>query len=154
MEKPRLPGVSDSQFHMWRTLFALIHVDNVIANEEIRYAAEALVDVDFTEEQRRILQTDLTTPQNPAQMFAGITDLRDQARFFKFAKELVWVDRNYAREEKEIVLLLEAAHINELDLDEVAGYLDFAFEDASTQVDDGEHVQKMVGLFKETLFKS
>lgn len=145
-------GINDSQFHMWRCLFALIHADNVIADEEVRYAAEVLEDIAFSDDQRHALCEDLRNAKSIAEMFKGITDVRDQAKFFKFAKDLVWVDRRYAREEKEVVLLLEAEHVKDLDLDGLAGHINFEFEDASTQTDTGSDIQKVIGVFKGTLF--
>lgn len=145
--------LTQSQFYMWRTLFALIHADNVVAPEELRFAAEALEDINFTFEQEQILRDDLVNPKDPAEMFAKITNQFDQIKFFKFAAKLVWVDGNYAREEKELMLALEAQHIKNIDLDAMIGHVDLEFEDASDRLPSPENLRGLMQEFKTRLFK-
>ena len=42
--------ITESQFYMWRTLFAISHADNVVSDEEIRFMTEALEDLPFNAE--------------------------------------------------------------------------------------------------------
>ena len=43
--------VSESRFYMWRTLFAVAHADNVVADEEVEFMAHILEDVEFSDHQ-------------------------------------------------------------------------------------------------------
>lgn len=121
--------ITDSQFYMWRTLFAIAHVDNTVSDEEVRFMAEALEDVPFSEEQRAVLTDDIRHPKKIAEMFAGVTDMLDQARFFKFAHGLVWADGNFGKDEQKIMLELGKAHVKVVDMDKLVGKIDLEFED-------------------------
>lgn len=124
-----MSGISESQFYMWRTLFAMAHADNVITDEEIRFMAEALEDVPFSKEQREILNRDIKEPQDIVAMFAGISDQGDQARFFDFARELVWCDGEYGLDEQHIMLKLKKIHLEGVNVDDLVGKVDLQFEE-------------------------
>lgn len=113
--------VTESQFYMWRTLFAISHADDIVTQEEIRFMTEALEDVPFSPEQQDILKDDITNPKDIVEMFSKISNNRDQAEFFKFARELVWIDGDYGAEEQEIMLKLKRLHIQDVDVDSLVG---------------------------------
>lgn len=95
-------SVNDSRFHMWRTIFALIHADGKIEDKERNYAENYLAHVPFSENQKAILRSDIETPQNVANMFDGIKEPSDRTEFFEFAKNLLWSDGNYDDTEQKI----------------------------------------------------
>ncbi|MCF8495277.1 MAG: TerB family tellurite resistance protein [Alphaproteobacteria bacterium] len=144
---PASGGISESQFFMWRTLFAVVHADNFVAKEEVRYMAEALEDLPFTEAQRAVLHDDLRTPKDAAAMFAGISDPADQARFFKFARELVWVDGQYVQQERDLITRLEKDHLQKIDLTALVGSVDLSLEDDSPSPKPG--VRTIVSRFRD-----
>ncbi len=123
------PVVTESQFYMWRTLFALAHADNVVTNEEVRFMAEALEDVSFSEAQKAALKEDIKTPQDIAEMFRGVSDAQDQAKFFKFAHDLVWADGDYGKAEQDIMLRLQKAHIRAVNVDDLIGKVSMELEE-------------------------
>lgn len=122
-------GVSDSVFHMWRTVFALAHADNVISNEEIRFMAEAIEDVAFSGWQRDILKKDIAEPQDPVLMFEQIESPRDRMEFFNFAHKIVWSDGDYGREEQAIMRKLMEMHAASVDVDKLVGAVDLKLEE-------------------------
>ncbi len=122
-------SVTDSEFYMWRTLFALVHVDHHVTDEEVRFMAEALEDIPFSDEQRDILSTDIKAPQDVVEMFSKITNSRDQAKFFNFAREIVWVDGDYGQDEQNIMLKLEEIHIKNTVVDDLIGHVELELED-------------------------
>lgn len=121
--------LSESQFYMWRTLFAVAHADNVVSIEEVRFMAEALEDIPFSEAQKKILNEDLKDPRDPEEMFAGITDDHDQALFFKHAAALVHVDGRYGEEERKIIVKLQKKHLKTVNVDSLIGRIDLEFQD-------------------------
>lgn len=121
--------VTESQFAMWRTLFAVAHVDNVITGEELRFMAEIMEDVPFTEEQRAVLNTDIKIAQDIEEMFKGVTDIKDQAAFFKYAKDLVHIDGDYGADEQRILLKLKETHIKVANLDDLIGTVRMELEE-------------------------
>ncbi len=152
--------ITESQFYMWRTLFAMAHADDVVTNEEIRYMSEIMEDVPFNEEQQKILNDDIKNPKDIVQMFEGITDGRDQAKFFKFAQELVWVDGDYGKQEQAIMLKLKEAHVRTTNLDDLVGSVELEFDgkDIGDPVGDdapgASAKKKMIFSFREQFFRN
>jgi len=122
-------ALNDSQFYMWRTLFAVAHADHVVTDEEVRFMAEAMEDVPFSDEQLAVLSEDVKNPQNVEVMFAGVSDIKDQAAFFKFAHELVHIDGEYAAEEQAVLLRLKETHLQNTNLDELIGGVSMELEE-------------------------
>lgn len=122
-------GVSDSQFCMWRTLFAVAHADDVISDQEVRFMVEALDSIPFSPAQQTVLNEDVKTPQDIEAMFAGITDLQDQIQFFRFARDLVHIDGDYAREEQEVMLKLQKLHLAWTNVDDLVGRVSMELEE-------------------------
>ena len=104
-----MKDITDSQFYMWRTLFAIVHVDDMVTEEEVHFMAEALEDIPFTPDQIAMLEEDMRTPQDVTEMFKGVTDAHDQNQFFQTARALVHIDGDYGAEEQEIMLKLQKA---------------------------------------------
>ena len=124
-----LPIVTDSRFYMWRTLFAVIHADNYVSEEEVHFMAEVLESVPFTPEQKAVLEQDAREPQDIETMYAGVTDYADQSEFFKFARQLVYVDGDYGPEEQAIITRLQKTHVHSADIDELIGTVELSFEE-------------------------
>ena len=122
-------SVNDSQFYMWRTLFSVAHADDVVTDEEVQFMAYILEDINFSEEQTKILKDDIVTPKNVEAMFAGITDQNDRIRFFEFARDLVWVDGDFGPEEQSVMMKLQKTHMKELDIDNLVGHVGLQFEE-------------------------
>lgn len=114
---------------MWRTVFAVAHADGVISGGEVRMMVETIEDHDFSEEQKDVLTEDIKNPQDPAEMFAKISDARDQANFFKFAREMVWADGDFGEDEQKILTDLIGDHIKTVDFDSLVGNVDLELDD-------------------------
>ena len=121
-------SINESQFYMWRALFALAHADHVVSPEEIRFMAEALEDVPFSDEQYAVLKEDIKEPQDIEAMFTKIEDVRDQAEFFKFAHGLVHIDGDYGAEEQDVMLRLKEIHMKRGDLESLVGFVGLELE--------------------------
>ena len=122
--------VTDSQFYMWRTLFAVAHADHVVTDEEVRFMAETLEDIPFSDEQYAILKQDTVDAQNIEEMFKGITDVKDQAVFFKYAKTLCHIDGDYGEEEQAVMLRLQKLHMHSTVVDDLLNTkIDLEFAD-------------------------
>lgn len=122
-------NLTESQFYMWRTLFALAHADGIVTGEEVRFMAEALEDLPFSDEQRGVLNDDIRYAQRPEDMFSGITDVRDQAAFFKYARRLVHIDGDYGTAEQAVMLRLKEMHIKSADVDDLIGKVRMELEE-------------------------
>ncbi len=127
------PLITRSQFYMWRTLFALAHVDSIVSAEEVRFMAEALEDIPFSPEQRLILEDDIKHGQDVEGMFFQITDLQDQSAFFRFARNLVHVDGDFGPEEQKIMLRLQEMHLKRANVDDLVGAVGLELEDDAVE---------------------
>lgn len=121
--------VSDSEFHMWRTLFAIAHVDEIVSKEEVRFMAEVLEDNFFNDDQRVILSDDIKDPQDISAMFEKITDKKDQAKFFSLARKLVHIDGDFGKAEQMAMLKVLSEHIRSVDVDELIGKMELQLEE-------------------------
>lgn len=150
----KMPEINQSQFFMWRTLFAIAHADNVLAPGEIEYMARILEEVRFTPEQTATLKDDITTPKDIEEMFAGVTDVQDRIQFFDLARNLVWADGDFGAEEQSAIIKLARAHFLKTDVDDLIGKIDLELEDddrhvrRSNQASGGTREQR----FRKTLF--
>ena len=146
-----MQGVTDSQFYMWRTLFAVAHADDVVTDEEVRFMAEALEDVPFSDDQRAVLNEDAKHAQDIEKMFKGVSDVKDQAAFFKFARELVHIDGDYGAEEQAVMLKLQELHMQCADIDDLVGSVSLELEgehDSAPMFKDGQQPKS----FKDKVF--
>lgn len=110
-------GIPESQFYMWRAIFAIAHADDVVTEEEREVMLRILKDHKFSEPQRQILLKDIDRRQDPMQMFGKISEQGDRSNFFIHARELVWVDGDYGAQEQRMILMLKRAHVLSADFD-------------------------------------
>jgi|JI10StandDraft_1071094.scaffolds.fasta_scaffold20526_4 uncharacterized membrane protein YebE (DUF533 family) len=123
------PGVSESQFYMWRAVFAMAHADNIVTEEEKKYLHGILSRERFTPEQKRILEADILTPQDIASMFVKIDDQSDRSQFFYHARMLVWSDGDFGEQEQKIILRLKQTHVRTIDFDQIMKNLDLSLDE-------------------------
>ena len=136
--------VNESQFYMWRAIFALAHADDVVTDEELRFMSEALEDVPFSDEQKKILEQDAKEEQSVEEMFEKISEPVDQAGFFKFASKLAHIDGDFGEEEQEVMLRLKRKHLLDVDISELVGKVNLSFEDPDAPREDND--------FKEAVY--
>jgi len=122
-------GVTDSQFFMWRTLFAVAHADNIVTPEEVGFMVHVLEDIKFSDSQTQILKDDITAAQDAVLMFKGITEYEDRVKFFDFARDLVWIDGDFASEEQSMMIELGKIHHKEADFNKIMEYTGLELED-------------------------
>lgn len=134
-------AVTESQFYMWRTLFAVAHADEVLADEEIRFMMEALEDIPFTAAQKDILKDDISVPQDIEEMFMKISDHKDQAMFFHFARDLVWVDGDFDAAEQDVMIRLKRLHIQNVNVDSLIGNVGLQLESDDDEGSAGSYYQ-------------
>lgn len=144
--------ISESRFYMWRTLFAIVHADNVVTDEEVGFMAKALEDIAFSPAQEEILKDDIENPKDIEEMFEGITDLADRTAFFDLAHEVVWVDGNFDKEEQNVMIRLAQAHYRKTNVDELVGkvslQLDEDYDAARDTPSDRANMKRAVHSFR------
>lgn len=103
-------GVSESEFNMWRAIFAFSLIDNVLSLEEQQLLKSYKAKVPFSKRQLEILGSDFNKPQDVEFFYKQITDTEDKKKFCVLARALVWCDGDMDAQEKEI--LKRAACLN------------------------------------------
>lgn len=121
--------ISPSRFYMWRTLFALVHADGIVTDEEIKFMQDKLESVPFSDVQRHQLCMDMAQAQNIMQLFDQITGAADQAEFFNIARALVHIDGDYGSDERAVLLKLKERHIQSVNVDDLIGKMEIELED-------------------------
>ncbi len=109
--------VSKSEFYMWRALFALAHADEDLAEGEIAHMAQIIEMTTFSHEQIAILKDDIQNPKDIEDLFVLIGDTIFEAKFFEYAREMVWADGAYSSEEKQALLSLSERHLANVNMD-------------------------------------
>lgn len=122
-------GVCDSEFYMWRAIFAMAHADHVVTSEERRFMYDALNKVNFSSAQQEVLEDDIENAHDIAELFSMITDQKYRCRFFYFARMLVWCDGDFDAQEQKIFLELEKTHAETVDMDSLIGKVDMELQD-------------------------
>lgn len=95
--------LSDSEFHMWRALFAFAFSDNVMSDKEKEILRAYQAQTAFSPDQMAILRQDFAMPKDPGKMFAAITEHHHRVRFCALARALMWCDGDPERQEVEIL---------------------------------------------------
>lgn len=96
-------GVPDSEFSMWRSVFAFAFVDQILSIEEQELLRSYLSQANFSDRQINILREDLRDPPDLNQMYQRITETKDKKRFCVLARALAWCEGNIDHQEKEIL---------------------------------------------------
>lgn len=96
-------GVGESEFYMWRAVFAFTYVDSVLSLEEQELLHAYLKQVPFSTEQLATLKNDLQTPKDVVGLYKKITRKEDKERFCILARAIVWCEGDITAQEKAIL---------------------------------------------------
>jgi hypothetical protein len=133
--------LNESQFYMWRTLFALVHADQVVTDEERKFMEGALDKLTLTDYQRSILVSDTMEASDVGEMFKRITAQKDRTEFFHHARILVWCDGDFDLQEQEILQKLERTHVADVDFPALMKEVNLSFDDEEKENMLQEHKQ-------------
>ena len=95
--------VSDSEFSMWRAVFAFSVLDREMSLEEQKLLQSYRNKVDFSQEQLKVISSDFKSPQDIEKLYRGITKPDDKKRFCILARAMVWSDGEIDGQEAEIL---------------------------------------------------
>ncbi len=109
-----IKGVSDSEFYMWRAVFAFALADNVLSLEEQELLKSYSSNVDFSNLQRAVIREDFKRPPNILTLHRKITRQQDRERFCVLARALVWCEGDMDRQEEEILKRVSCIKDNDL----------------------------------------
>ncbi len=97
-------GISNSEFYMWRAVFAFTFVDNSLSLEEQELLQSYLRKVPFSRDQLDTLKNDMRNPnKDVVGFYRKITRPEDKERFCVLARAIVWCEGDMAAQEKAIL---------------------------------------------------
>ena len=96
-------GIGESEFAMWRAVFAFTYVDNVLSLEEQELLQAYLKKVPFSHAQLQTLKEDLRNPKDVLALYRKITRKEDKERFCVLARAIVWCEGDITAQEKAIL---------------------------------------------------
>ncbi len=144
--------ISDSEFHIWRALFALAHADGEVTPEEAAFMRKALELVSLDDDRRFILERDIETAADIGEMFAGITDQNDRVTFFHYARLLVWCDGDFDAQEQKILTELRTSHIKKVDFGALVKDSGLSFEGDEQEDDLSRHHKELEEIGRKGIF--
>lgn len=138
----RQQDIDESEFHMWRAVFAFAFVDNSLSLEEQELLQSYMKKVPFSQKQLSVLNGDFKNPPDIVKMYKGITSEKHREHFCVLARALVWCEGDMDRQEEKIL-----KRVSCLDDDDGADLLYRSREHAG---DYYKHYAKagMIGLMK------
>ncbi len=95
--------VTDSEFFMWRAVFAFAFVDSSLSMEEQELLYSYLAKARLSPEQKQTLKQDLLEPQSAEEMYKGISSTHDKERFCVLARALAWCEGDMDAQEVKIL---------------------------------------------------
>jgi len=103
-KKPTVPAaMPESEFYMWRAVFAFAMADGELSAEELDLLHEYKEYVHFSARQLQILHDDFLHPQDPELMYKKITEGEDKHRFCIMARALAWSEGDLDKQEERIL---------------------------------------------------
>lgn len=96
-------GISDSEFAMWRAIFAFAFADHEVSAEERAVLDEYRTTIIFSQEQLLILSGDFAYPQDVEIVYRKITLPEHRHKFCAIARALAWCDGDLDRQEERIL---------------------------------------------------
>lgn len=96
-------AISDSEFNMWRAIFAFTLVDNVLSIEEQKLLQDYQHQAGFSQAQFDILKNDFKSPGDIIALFDKIAERKDKERFCILTRALAWCEGDIDRQEAEVL---------------------------------------------------
>lgn len=95
--------LNNSEFQMWRALFAFAFTDGILSVDEKNVLSDHLKDVELTEDQKKTLVKDMQNNEPVEGLYRKITNDDYKQLFCDVARTLAWCEGEIDRQEEEIL---------------------------------------------------
>ncbi len=95
--------ITDSEFSMWRAIFAFALSDKSFSIQEQMFLRNWLQDVRFSAAHIAILKKDFQNPKDVVDLYRKITNPVDLTHFCVLARALAWCEGDMDKQEEEIL---------------------------------------------------
>lgn len=116
--------MTESKFSMWRACIAALWLDGKITEEEMKWAKEKIRLLPFDNEQKTIIENDLTYGLDFAEACGRVSDKVDRAFLLHMLRVLGHLDKDFSAKEKEAYSALEKIIFSKFDLKELASQIE------------------------------
>jgi hypothetical protein len=116
--------MSESQFNMWRSCVAAVHLDNLVTSEERAWVEDKINKLPLSHDQRLILIADLEIAGNFEQAFKKITDKKDLAFLLNTLRVIGYLDKDFSAVEKESFKNLETIVLKGINLEAITSEIE------------------------------
>lgn len=103
MEMKTFVAPDTEMFALWRAVFSLVHADGEIAAEERGYIEGMMEVFRFSQEQRSIIEADLTQAPDTLALFQALKNIRHCKQFFVMARPIIWCDGLFHDKERALI---------------------------------------------------
>jgi hypothetical protein len=111
--------MDSSKFNLWRSLFAFCHIDGKVTPEEVQWMTAKLSGLNFTDEQKNILQTDYRAPPRILDLLPLITKPSDRAFLVDQMRVIGHLDKDFSESEKNKMQLVHKEVMSRINLPEL-----------------------------------
>lgn len=94
---------NDSKFNMWRACIGVIWIDGKIDEKEEKWIKDKIKNLQFTDEQRSILESDLKGNINLSSVLSKITDKKDRAFLAHQIRVIAHLDKDLCERERKLL---------------------------------------------------
>lgn len=103
--KGNLPEITEApdadMFALWRAVFAMVHVDGEVSDEEGAYINNVMDVFKFTDEQRSVVRAAMKKPGDVVKLFRAVDSKAHRKQFFILARIIAWCDGVFHDDERE-----------------------------------------------------
>lgn len=111
--------MDSSKFNLWRACFAFCQVDKELARKEKEWIQSKISSLKFTDEQKRTLQDDLTSPPDITPVLEQITKPSDRAFLIDQMRVLAHIDGTVSQQERLKIEEIKAKVLAKVNLSEL-----------------------------------
>ena len=127
--------MTKSHFNMWRLVVSAVHADERVDKAELEMVESYLSELDFNEEQLKLLKKELCHPVSIDEILPAITDSGDRSQSAYFVRLLFWKDQVLTSSEEFFLKKVQDHFSQFLNMDELKMGLS-SFKEAHKQQQD------------------
>ena len=122
-----LPEITEApdadMFALWQAVFAMVHVDGELSEEEQVVIDNVMDAFQFSDEQRGIIRADVKKPGDVVALFKKVESKAHRKQFFILARIIAWCDGIFHDDEREALEAVQDALNNPQDYESELRFL-------------------------------
>lgn len=108
--------INSSKFSMWRACISVVHLDGRLTTDEDQWVKQKIESLPLSQEQKAILQQDLSNGIDFDSVIADISEPKDKAFLLHLLRVIAHLDGDFSSDEKQAYAKLEKIVLSRLDL--------------------------------------